>query len=305
MGASLALAGVTACTRQPEEKIVPYVQQPEEIVPGRPLFYATAMSLGGCATGLLVESHEGRPTKAEGNPDHPGSLGATDLYAQASLLTLYDPDRSQSILQLGEIRPWSAFMAAVRAALSAQSATQGSGLRILTETVVSPTLGRQLQDTLKAHPAAKWIQWEPVPGADNARAGARAALGRDLQAVYDFTRADIVVSLDADFLSSEGAANLRYARQFSSRRRLDAQPDRLNRLYVAEPVPSVTGSNADHPIPLKASAIDAFARAIAARVGVAGVSGSAPAGTEAFVDAIVQDLTAHRGTSLVVAGEAQ
>ena len=306
MSASLALAGVSAaCTVQPEELIVPYVRQPEEVIPGRPLFFATAMTLGGIATGLLVESHEGRPTKAEGNPDHPGSLGATDLYAQASLLTLYDPDRSQSIVQLGEIRPWSAFIAAVRASLSAQSATQGSGLRVLTETVVSPTLGRQLQEILKAYPAAKWIQWEPVPAADNARAGARAAFGQYVQPVYDFTRADIVLSLDADFLSSEGAANLRYARQFSSRRRLDAQPDRLNRLYVAEPTPSVTGSNADHRIPLKASAIDSLARAIAARIGVAGVTGAAPAGTEPYVEAIAQDLSAHRGTSLVVAGEAQ
>ncbi len=306
MSASLALAGVSAaCTVQPEELIVPYVRQPEEEIPGRPLFFATAMTLGGIATGLLVESHEGRPTKAEGNPDHPGSLGATDLYAQASLLTLYDPDRSQSIVQLGEIRPWSAFIAAVRASLSAQAATQGSGLRVLTETVVSPTLGRQLQEILKAYPSAQWVQWEPVPAADNARAGARAAFGQYVQPVYDFTRADIVLSLDADFLSSEGAANLRYARQFSSRRRLDAQPDRLNRLYVAEPTPSVTGSNADHRIPLKASAIDSLARAIAARIGVAGVTGAAPAGTEPYVEAIAQDLSAHRGTSLVVAGEAQ
>ena len=306
MSASLALAGVSAaCTVQPEELIVPYVRQPEEEIPGRPLFFATAMTLGGLATGLLVESHEGRPTKAEGNADHPGSLGATDLYAQASLLTLYDPDRSQSIVQLGEIRPWSAFIAAVRASLSAQAATQGSGLRVLTETVVSPTLGRQLQEILKAYASAKWVQWEPVPAADNARAGARAAFGQYVQPVYDFTRADIVLSLDADFLSSEGAANLRYARQFSSRRRLDAQPDRLNRLYVAEPTPSVTGSNADHRIPLKASAIDSLARAIAARIGVAGVTGAAPAGTEPYVEAIAQDLSAHRGTSLVVAGEAQ
>ena len=306
MSASLALAGVSAaCTVQPDELIVPYVRQPEEEIPGRPLFYATAMTLGGVATGLLVESHEGRPTKVEGNPDHPGSLGATDLYAQASLLTLYDPDRSQSIVQLGEIRPWSAFIAAVRASLSAQSATQGAGLRILTETVASPTLAWQLQQILAAHPAAKWIQWEPVPTADNARAGARQALGQYLHPVYDFTKADIVLSLDADFLSSEGAANLRYSRQFSSRRRLDAQPDRLNRLYVTEPTPSVTGSNADHRIPLKASAIDGFARAIAAKVGAAAAAGAAPAGTEAYVNAIAEDLLAHRGTSLVVAGEAQ
>src|SRR6188768_2224595 len=135
MGASLALAGVTACTTQPEEAIVPYVRQPEGLVPGTPMYYATAMTLGGVATGLLVESHEGRPTKIEGNPDHPISKGATDLFAQGSVLTLYDPDRSQTLLQLGDVRPYSAAIAAIRGGLSAQAASKGAGLRILTETV--------------------------------------------------------------------------------------------------------------------------------------------------------------------------
>jgi len=118
MGASIGLAGITACTRQPEEPIVPYVKQPEELIPGKPLFYATAMTVGGVATGLLVESHEGRPTKVEGNPDHPGSLGAADVFAQAAVLDLYDPDRARTITNLGEIRPWPAFLAAIRAANS-------------------------------------------------------------------------------------------------------------------------------------------------------------------------------------------
>ena len=133
--------------------------------------------------------------------------------------------------------------------------------------MASPTLAAQLQQLLTTHPGAKWIQWEPVPAADNSRAGLRSAVGQYVQPLYDFTKADIVVSLDADFLSAEGGANLRYARQFSSRRRLDADPDRLNRLYVAEPTPSVTGLSADHRIPLKASYIETFARAIASRVG--------------------------------------
>src|SRR6187397_3374627 len=133
MGASMALAGVTACTVQPQELIVPYVRQPEEEIPGKPLFFATAMTLGGVASGLLVESHEGRPTKVEGNPDHPTSKGATDLFAQGSVLTLYDPDRSKTILQFGEIRPWSAATTAIRGGLSAQSSSKGAGLRILTE----------------------------------------------------------------------------------------------------------------------------------------------------------------------------
>src|SRR4029079_12671313 len=145
MSASLALAGVnTACTVQPTEMIVPYVRQPEEEIPGRPLFCATAMTLGGVATGLIVESHEGRPTKVEGNPEHPGSLGATDLFAQGSVLTLYDPDRSQTIAHFGEISSWPTFLGDFRRALADQKARKGVGLRILTETVSSPTLAAQL-----------------------------------------------------------------------------------------------------------------------------------------------------------------
>jgi molybdopterin-containing oxidoreductase family iron-sulfur binding subunit len=306
MSASLALAGVgSACTVQPSELIVPYVRQPEEEIPGRPLFFATAMTLGGDVQGLLVESHEGRPTKVEGNPDHPASLGATDLFAQASLLTLYDPDRSPSILQLGEIRPWSAFIAAIRAALSAQSAVKGAGLRILTETINSPTLAAQIQQVLAAHPGAKWIQWEPV-NRDNARAGARLAHGQYLSPVYDFTKADVVLSLQADFLASEGGANLYYTRQFASRRRLDTAPDRLNRLYVVEATPTVTGTSADHRVPLKSSEIEGFARALAVRLGAGGVSAAAaPSGSDRYVDAIAADLQAHRGTSVVVVGDEQ
>jgi molybdopterin-containing oxidoreductase family iron-sulfur binding subunit len=153
MGASLALAGVGACTKQPAESIVPYVHGPEEIVPGKPLFFATAVPFGGYATGVLVESHEGRPTKIEGNPEHPASLGATDLFAQASILGLYDPDRSQTLTQLGDIRTWSAFLDATRKIVEFKRPSQGDGLRLLTETVTSPTLARQIREFLAEFPA--------------------------------------------------------------------------------------------------------------------------------------------------------
>src|SRR5207245_4092159 len=209
MGASLALAGVTACTRQPSEKIVPYVRQPEELIPGRPLFFATAMSLGGVATGLLVESHEGRPTKIEGNPLHPGSLGATDVYAQAAILGLYDPDRSQTLTNLGDIRPWSAFLGAIRAALAAQQPLKGAGLRLLTESISSPTLAAQIREVLARYPSAKWHQWDPA-SRDNARAGAKLAFGKYVDAQYRIDQADVILSLDADFLGC-GPGSLRYA----------------------------------------------------------------------------------------------
>ena len=276
MSASMALAGVTACTVQPQELIVPYVRQPEEEIPGKPLFFATAITHGGVATGLLVESHEGRPTKIEGNPDHPASKGATDLFAQGSVLTLYDPDRSKTILEFGEIRPWNAAMAAIRGGLTAQSTSKGAGLRILTETVASPTLAAQIQQVLSQYPNAKWIQWEPV-NRDNARAGARTAFGQYVEPIYDLTRADVILSLDADFLSSDGAHNLNYMRQFATRRRVEASADNLNRLYVVESDHTVTGGKADHRLALKSSQIEAFARAVAAGAGVSGISGTAPA----------------------------
>src|ERR1035438_2978414 len=144
MGASLALAGMTACTRQPTEHIMPYVRQPEDLIPGRPLFFATAVTLNGVANGVLVESHEGRPTKIEGNPEHPATLGACDAYSQAAVLQLYDPDRSQALAYNGEIRSWGAFTGALRDALAQQKAKNGAGICILTETVTSPSMADQL-----------------------------------------------------------------------------------------------------------------------------------------------------------------
>ncbi len=303
MGASLALAGVSACTRQPDEAIVPYVRQPEELVPGKPLFFATAMPLGGAGVGLLVESHEGRPTKIEGNPDHPSSRGATDVLAQAAILDLYDPDRAQTITNLGEIRPFGTFVAAMRTVVNAQQARQGSGLRILTETVASPTMAAQLREILTRMPLAKWHQWEPA-GRHNAREGSRLAFGAYLDAQYTVERADVILTLDADLLCS-GPGGLRHARAFASRRRIDGDASKLNRLYAVESTPTNTASKADHRLPLRASEIEGFARALASRLGVAGAAATQGEGREAWMGALASDLQAHRGRSLIVAGEAQ
>jgi len=303
MGASLALAGATACTRQPQEKIVPYVRQPEELIPGKPLFYATAMPLGGVATGLLVESHEGRPTKIEGNPLHPGSLGATDVFAQAAILGLYDPDRAQTLTSVGDIRPWSAFLGAIRAALVAQQPLAGAGLRILTESINSPTLAAQIRDLLVRYPSAKWHQWDPA-SRENARQGSKLAFGEYVEAQYRFEQADVVLSLDADFLGC-GSGSLRYARHFAARRRPE-QAALMNRLYAVESMPSSTGARADHRLPMKPSGIESIARAIesAVRAGGAGGAGGADA-VRKWVDGVAKDLQAHRGRSLVIAGDGQ
>jgi molybdopterin-containing oxidoreductase family iron-sulfur binding subunit len=300
MGASLALAGVGACTKQPPEAIVPYVRQPEEMIPGRPRFFATAHSLSGYATGVLVESHLGRPTKIEGNPDHRSSLGATDTFAQASVLTLYDPDRSQTLTHLGEIRPWSALLGAVRAALAVNP--RGTGLRILTESIGSPTLAGQLRQLLASLPDARWHAFEPA-GRGHVRAGLRQAFGADLEARYHVDRADVIVALDSDFLGS-GPGCLRHARHFAARRRPAAGAPRMNRLYAAEAMPTPTGSRADHRLPLKSSLITLLARAIAAGCGVGQVGEPTGLSEEArrFAEAVAHDLAAHRGSSLVVAG---
>jgi molybdopterin-containing oxidoreductase family iron-sulfur binding subunit len=304
MGASMALAGVSACTRQPEEAIVPYVRQPEELIPGKPLFFASAMPFAGSGIGLLVESHEGRPTKIEGNPDHPSSLGATDLFAQASILGLYDPDRSQVLTHLGDVRPFEAFSTAIRQVLGAQQGSQGSGLRVLSETVASPTLGGQIDEFLGRFPRAKWIQWEPF-GRHNVREGSRLAFGEYVDPKYSIERADVILSLDSDFLVT-GSGALAYARAYSSRRRIEGDRAQRNRLYAVESSPTNTGTKADHRLLLRASEIAVFARAVAAQLGVAGVSGGlAPEAAQAWIAPLVKDLQNARGRSLVIAGEGQ
>jgi molybdopterin-containing oxidoreductase family iron-sulfur binding subunit len=304
MGASLALAGVTACTRQPDEAIVPYVRQPEELVPGKPLFFATAMPFAGSGVGLLVESHEGRPTKIEGNPDHPSSLGATDLFAQAAILGLYDPDRSQTITHLGEIRSFDSFGAAMRPLLEAQLAAKGAGIRILTETVASPTLGMQLQDFLTRFPQAKWVQWEPF-GRHNAREGSRLAFGEYADAQYAVEKADVILSLDADFMCA-GNGGLKHARAFASRRRIEGNRAELNRFYAVESSPTNSGTKADHRLPLRASEIETFARAVAFALGVPGAAAAtAPKAAERWMGPLVKDLQNAKGRSLVLAGEGQ
>jgi molybdopterin-containing oxidoreductase family iron-sulfur binding subunit len=305
MGASLAFAGLSACTRQPDEAIVPYVRAPEEFIPGIPLMYATALPLGGYARGVLVESHMGRPTKIEGNELHPASLGATDALTQAMILSLYDPERSQVITQVGRITTWADFLTVATRALAEQKTKKGAGLRLLTETVTSPTLASQIQQFLKDYPEAKWHQYEPG-GRDEAREGTRVAFGETLETRYHFDKADVILALDANFLC-DGPGAVRYARDFSTRRngRIDVQ--QMNRLYAAECTPSLTGAMADHRIAVRAGEIEALARAIASRLGM-NVSTAETETTRRhakWIDAVARDLARHHGRSVVVAGEHQ
>jgi MoCo/4Fe-4S cofactor protein with predicted Tat translocation signal len=311
MSASLALAGVGACTRQPPEAIVPYVRQPEDLVPGRPLFFASAIPISGIARPVLVESHMGRPTKIEGNPEHPASLGATDVLTQAAVLGLYDPDRAQTLTYRGEVRPWNAFQAAMQSALGSQKATKGAGLRILTEPVTSPSLAELIATVLQEYPAARWHQFDAV-GAGGARMGVRQATGSAGDAIYHLDKADVILSLEADFLGGVGTGSVRYTRDFADRRRVTDAAKQMNRLYVVESSPTLTGAKAEHRLPMRASEIQGFADKLAGVVG-AGAAPSAVPGTpapggelvEKWVAAVAKDLQAHRGRSLVIAGEYQ
>ncbi len=304
MGASLALAGIgTASTRQPREEIVPYGRAPEQIVPGVPLYFATAAVLSGYGIGILAESHMGRPTKIEGNPDHPASLGAADALTQATVLDLYDPDRSKAPTHLGEIRPWGDFTGAMKDVVERAKESGGAGIRILTGRVTSPTLAAQIGAFLAAHPKARWVVHEPA-ASGHALEGARLVYGVPYDTHYRFEGAARIVSLDADFLGT-GPARLRYIRDYTRGRRPDV-PGGMNRLYVMESTPSITGGMADHRLAVRSSEVAGLARALAAALGVEGVGAGAGSGAHAeWIRAVARDLEAHRGASVVIAGEGQ
>src|SRR6267154_2713143 len=307
MGASLALAGLSGCVIQPPEKIVPYVKQPEEEVPGKGLYFATAFSLGGIATPLLARSNEGRPTKLEGNPDHPNNRNsdpndkgssATDIFSQASILTLYDPDRSQTPLYRGETRPWTQFMAEIRGLIEKEGdglkAKKGAGLRFLSETITSPSLAAQMKSVLTDFPEAKWHQYEPA-NRDNARAGAVMAFGQPVNTIYDFSKADRILSLGSDFLACL-PGSLRYARDYAAKRRISGEKADMSRLYVVESTPTTTGANADHRFSVKPSEMGGVARAL--RTSVANKDLIGPP----WMEEIARDLRSDRGKSIVIVG---
>ncbi len=301
MAGSMALAGLTACTRQPEETIMPYVDPPEDVIPGRPKYYATAAPVNGVAEGVIVESHTGRPTKVEGNPDHPASLGATSVHSQACLMDLYDPDRAREIIHLGLPTDWDTFQLAWQQTIGPVQERRGAGFRVLTETVVSPTLGAQLQAVLKKFPEAKWHQFDPA-GPHSARTAAQMVFGKPVHTYYKLATADIVVSLDADFLAC-GRGSTRYARDFAMRRR---QGDRLdmNRLYVIESTMTATGGKADHRLALRYAEVEEFARELAAALGVGG-TGASTGAYQFWVTRMARDLQAHKGACVVIPGEHQ
>src|SRR6266496_5023801 len=315
MGASLALAGLSGCVFQPPEKVVPYVKQPEEEVPGKPLFFATAAYFFGAATPVLVRSNEGRPTKIEGNPDHPNNRpgdfpaddpardprgsSATDIFTQASVLSLYDPDRSQTLTYREDIRTWTWFVGEMRTVLDEQRPKQGAGMRFLTEPITSPTLGAQMKEVLGAFPQAKWHQYEPA-NRDNLRAGAVMAFGEPVNTTYRFDQAQRVLSLDNDFLSCL-PGSLRYARDFMARRRVTEKDKEMNRLYMIETTPTNTGAVADHQWNVRPSQFEEIVKTLVAGIPVTPGGKTSPE----WLEAIARDLQEHKGASIVIPGAQQ
>ncbi|MDE2127108.1 MAG: TAT-variant-translocated molybdopterin oxidoreductase [Armatimonadetes bacterium] len=305
-GAGLALAGLAGCRYLPQRKIVPYVQPPEEVAVGKPSFYATAICEDGFAVGAIATSREGRPIKVDGNPAHPFSLGSTDALTQASLLNLYDPGRAQSVSNAGLIATWEEFTAAARNVVATEKAGKGAGIRILTETVTSPTLAAQLTHILNMFPAARWHQYEPV-NRDNVRAGAIGAFGRPVNTIYRFDKANCILTLDGDFLLTM-PGHVRYAGDFASRRRVHAGATTMSRLYAVESCPTVTGSMADHRLRSTQAGIEQAARMIAAAMGVPGVPAPDPNGPtfdQGWIAAVAKDLLANKGAAVVVPGDFQ
>lgn len=292
LGASLGLAGLTACTRRSEDPILPYVRQPEDILPGQPLYYATAMPWQGFARGILVEAHMGRPTKIEGNPDHPYSLGATDAVTQAAVLDLYNPDRSQSPRHEGVPDTWSHFERELLALREAEAAAGGAHIGLLFEPSSSPSFLRQLAQLREQMPAVRFFSHRPLMN-DLDRA--------ELRPVFDFSKADLVLSIDCDFLESL-PGSLRHAREFSDRRRVTGDGTaQMNRLIVMESNYSLTGSMADQRLPLPP---DALLKALAAiHDGLMAADARPAASEDDAIASICRELRAAPGRSLVLAGE--
>ncbi len=311
MGASMALAGLTAC-RRPVEKIVPYVVAPEEVIPGVAEYYATTMPFGVEAYGVVVESHEGRPTKIEGNSKHPATRGKSNSMMQAAILGLYDPDRSRAVLNAGKEKTWTDFLSYWAGLFSKYSANQGEGLAVVAEANSSPTMFRLKKAFSDQFPKAKWVTYGPVSD-ENIYAGIARATGTPLAPLYTFERAKVVLSVDSDFLMGE-TDNVKNTRGFAASRKMSSAADDMNRLYAVESSFTVTGGMADHRLRLPASHIAAFTLALAKELRaqgleVAGADGfKLPAGfavDKKWLGAAARDLMRNRGKSLVIAGRLQ
>ena len=303
-GASLALAGLSGCTKQPDEAIYPYVKAPEDLVLGKPMYFATAFPFPTGAVPVLVKSDAFRPIKVDGNPEHPYNKGGSDPLTQGTLLDLYDPDRSQHPTYRGETRTWGAFQGAWRATLADKKSSGGTGIYFLSGTVTSPTLAAQWKKAQATFPDAKWIQYDPV-NRDSAYTASKAAFGDYLDAQYKLDAADVILSLDADFLSGPVHPGFhKLAKDYADKRRLDSSTE-MNRLYVVESWTTTTGLKAEHRLALRASDIGAFAAALAGTLSSGSASYGGSDDAKKYLAAVAKDLKANAGKCVVIPGEQQ
>jgi molybdopterin-containing oxidoreductase family iron-sulfur binding subunit len=309
LGVSTAIATVGAACRKPNEKIIPFVRRPEESTPGNALHFATAYALEGYTSGLLVESHEGRPTKVEGNPAHPETIGATTVTEQALILGLYDDDRAKQLRRGSDAITWPTFLSDVKARRTKLSENGGANLRFLTGPTTSPLLADLRRRILERFPQAKFVSYAAVAG-DGAVLGSKMAFGRPLVPRHHLASAAVIVSLDSDFLA-DGPEQTRLSREFAARR----EPSRdMSRLYVVEPAMTVTGGMADHRLRLRGSDVGALLGSLCALLSGRGLSALGPVGSlghgqgswdPKWLVAVCGDLERNRGRSLIIAGRRQ
>ena len=302
LGTAAAATGLAGCLRNPPEHLLPYGKQPDELVPGNPLHYATTLSLDGYGLGVVVAAREGRPIKVEGNPEHPSSMGGTSAFEQAAIYQLYDPQRAKQARISKKRVASSSFLTELGKKAQKLKDDGGAKLRFLVEPTGSP-LEVSLRDQLKAQfPNAKWYAWSPV-GSDAGYQATTALFGKPLETRLELDKARVILALDSDFLG-EGPHRLVAQRQFADHR---VPENGLNRLYVAEAAFSITGAAADHRLRLKPSEIRDLALAVLAQLAPersGGLNGGHLA-QDKFVKAVVADLKKAGAQGVVIAGKRQ
>ncbi|HEY7298311.1 MAG TPA: TAT-variant-translocated molybdopterin oxidoreductase [Xanthobacteraceae bacterium] len=305
MAASMALGGLSGCGPEPDPRqLLPYVQEPENIIPGRNRYYATAVTQGGYASGVLIAHQTGRPIKVEGNPDHPASLGAASAIMQASILELYDPRRAQTIVGGGHISSWEGFVSTLHNRRAALTARNGESLRILTGAITSPSLAAQIAALQQQFPGMHWHQWEPL-NRDSELAAATMSFGQAVDRIFDPSKADRIFGIESDLISATPGW-VGYARSFAAARRPSETGGTMSRVYAIESTPTMLGAKADHRIAMRPDEIAASVRYLAGLVGAGPQEWTQQTNAHsAWLKAAADDLMQHKGRALVHSGREQ